>query len=112
MVLALLPPFVKRAVRLRQITTNLQERFIKNLQEKNPRVRQRAAFILGMSKDPRAVEPLIAALKDGDTTVQDRAAEALVKITGQDFGKDQGKWRQWWKENQAEKPSPATKQEF
>jgi len=90
----------------------LVERFIKNLQEKNPRVRQRAAFILGMSKDPRAVEPLIAALKDGDTTVQDRAAEALVKITGQSFGKDQGKWRQWWKENQAEKPSPATKQEF
>jgi hypothetical protein len=76
----------------------LVDRFIANLKNANPRVRQRAALILGMSKEPRAVEPLIGALADGDAAVRDRAAESLAKITGKDFGKDQAKWRQWLKE--------------
>jgi HEAT repeat protein len=51
---------------------------------------------LGEIKDKRAVNPLIAALKDFFT--KDEAAEALKKITGMNFGKDEIKWQQWWKQ--------------
>jgi hypothetical protein len=31
--------------------------------------------------------------------VRARAARALRKITGKDFGKDPEKWQKWWEEN-------------
>ncbi|MGD0858729.1 MAG: HEAT repeat domain-containing protein [Terracidiphilus sp.] len=48
------------------------------LKDADPEVRWHAAEALGRSKDPRAVDPLIAALKDtGDTPLRGIAAKAL-----------------------------------
>jgi hypothetical protein len=95
--------------------TVLMDRYIANLKQGNPRVRQRSARLLGLSKDTRVVEPLISALGDDDGTVRDLAAESLAKVTGKDFGKDQAKWRAWWKENPRttapQTPTPAKKPE-
>ena len=86
----------------------LTDLWIGNLKNKNPRVRQRAATFLGVGKDARAVEPLVDALADEDAAVVDRAADALQKITGKDFGKDAAQWRQWMKEgNDKDQPPPA-----
>ena len=48
--------------------------------KKDEYVRWYTARALGEIKDPRAVEPLIAALKDTDKDVRQAAAEALGKI--------------------------------
>jgi hypothetical protein len=53
----------------------------------------------GGGGDPRAVEPLIAALKDEKFQFKARAAEALKKITGKDFGQKPEEWQKWWMEN-------------
>jgi len=37
-------------------------------------------------------------LKDENSDARENAAEALGKITGQDFGEDQTKWQNWWNE--------------
>ena len=47
---------------------------------KDEGVRQAAAEVLGKIGDPRAVEPLIAALKDAEWIVREAAAKALGKI--------------------------------
>jgi hypothetical protein len=89
----------------------LTDLWIGNLKSKVAPVRRRAATFLGVGKDARAVEPLIEALQDEDAQVRDRAAEALQKITGKDFGKDADKWRQWQKEGkEKEQPAPAAKE--
>jgi HEAT repeat protein len=53
---------------------------IKALGDGDRAFRQFAAVVLGKIKDSKAVEPLIAALKDADNSVRTKAAEALVKI--------------------------------
>jgi HEAT repeat protein len=58
-----------------------------------------AAFALGELRDERAIPHLIDALKVGYRDVRDKAAEALVKITGKDFGTDYGAWHQWYEKN-------------
>jgi HEAT repeat protein len=50
---------------------------IGRLKSRNPSVRVEAATALGKSRDPRAVEPLIAALNDKDESVRTIAALAL-----------------------------------
>ncbi len=50
------------------------------MKDKGKDVREAAAYALGELKDPRAVEPLISALKDKDSYVRREAAEALKKI--------------------------------
>ena len=83
------------------------EPLIAVLKDKNELfARQTAAKALGKIGDSRAVEPLVAILKDIkdkgkyslDLFVQAEAAEALKKITGQDFGGDYEKWSTWWQE--------------
>ena len=53
---------------------------LKDKDSKDSDVRQAAAEALGEIKDPRAVEPLIAALKDEDSDVRAAAAYALGEI--------------------------------
>ena len=70
-------------------------------QRKDPEVRKNAAEALGKIKDPRAVEPLIATLKDKDSEVRWHAAEALEKITKEHFGREVAKWEEWLKKQKA-----------
>ena len=58
-----------------------------------------SADALGEIKDPRAIEPLIAALKN--SWIKKNVQEALWKITGRGrfYGGDRKKWKKWWKEN-------------
>ena len=51
-------------------------------QRKDPEVRKNAAEALGKIKDPRAVEPLIATLKDKDSEVRSNAAWSLGENPG------------------------------
>ena len=53
---------------------------IKELQNKDPDIRYKAARELGNLKDVKAVEPLIAALKDTDRFVRRNAAWALGEL--------------------------------
>jgi len=68
---------------------------ISALKDEDGDVREAAAEALGELKDPRAVEPLISVLKDEDGSVRWWAVKALNKITGEDFGEDEAKWRDW-----------------
>jgi len=45
-----------------------------------------------------AVPALIRALQDESPMERWQFADALGAITGQDFGEDAGRWRQWWEE--------------
>ncbi len=58
--------------------------------------RRSAAHALGELHDADAVEPLIAALADGDAALATAAHRALVVIARQDFGAVPAAWRQWW----------------
>lgn len=60
-------------------------------------VRMRGAWALGRLKDPRAVEALLGLLADANLRVTNQAIDALKEITGQHFGTDQAKWREWLK---------------
>ncbi len=53
---------------------------IKNLKNKNTRIREASAIALGYIKDEKALEPLIEALKDEDANVKWRAREALKAL--------------------------------
>jgi HEAT repeat protein len=54
--------------------------FLKNLTHERPEYRWGAADALGRIGDERAVEPLIAAMKDSDPRVRKKAAWALGQI--------------------------------
>jgi len=69
------------------------------LQDDDPAVRTAAASALGSVKDARAVEALIELVGTDDAAVAKRAQISLKKLTRQDFGQDQAKWRAWWKDN-------------
>jgi HEAT repeat protein len=56
------------------------DKLIGELEAKEAEVRMNAAIDLGTLKDPRAVPPLIAALRDQDRHVRDRAEESLVAL--------------------------------
>lgn len=64
------------------------EPLIVALTNKNRTLRYNAAMVLHRIKDIRAVEPLIALLKDESPYIQAYAASALEETTGQSFGKD------------------------
>lgn len=64
---------------------NLENRGIRDLtralhEHTDPRVRQYAAYLLGQAKNPRAIQPLIAALADLDKSVREQAMLALSTI--------------------------------
>ncbi len=74
---------------------------IERLSSDDPAERSSAAWALGKIGDKRAVEPLIAVLKDKGSYVRYYASEALTKITGKDFGEDQAQWQKWWEQNKS-----------
>lgn len=53
---------------------------------------------LGNMKDPRAIGPLIRALEEAYERDRHVIAAALAAITGEDFGEDPVRWRNWWKQ--------------
>ena len=57
------------------------------------------AWALGKIGDQRAVEPLIHVIQEQEPTLQSDAAQALTRITGQDFGVDPATWQEWWGKN-------------
>ena len=56
------------------------DKWIQDLNDTSPSVREAAALALGQLGDTRAVEPLIQALKDEDSYVRSAAADALTKL--------------------------------
>lgn len=75
------------------------EPLISCLMNESWEVRAQAAYVLGKIGDPRAVEALISVLTDEDIPSRSNARFALKKITGEDFGVDQARWKEWWEEN-------------
>ena len=67
--------------------------------EDNGWVREGITWALGQIDDDRAIDPLIESLKDNTVWVCRGAAEALKKITRQDFGEDYEKWKEWYDKN-------------
>jgi hypothetical protein len=78
------------------------EPLISILKDEHHFVRWMAVNSLGKIMDTRAVEPLIDSLDDEDSDIQRKAEEVLEKITGQDLGPDQEKWKKWWDKNKDE----------
>ncbi len=70
---------------------------IERLRSPDPVERATAARVLCNIGDPRAMEPLITALKDED--IQSEAANALTTISRRNLGKDPEEWQDWWDEN-------------
>jgi len=57
-----------------------------------------AAIAIALIGKP-AIDPLISALKDGGD--RELVVYFLKKLTGQDFGEDQSKWKEWWQQNKS-----------
>ena len=93
---------VTRAARsaLEDIGKPAVEPLIALLKNKSTVNRTTPASILGKIKDPRAIEALILLLKDENNHyVRNTTLKSLKKITEEDFGEDEVKWRAWWDEN-------------
>lgn len=73
--------------------------YLSGLSDGTAQTRRKAARSLADHKSPEVVEALIGALDDPDETVRKSVAESLAKVTGQDFGTDAAKWKQWWAAN-------------
>ena len=70
-------------------------------------LRMWAVIGLGRIRHVRSVPLLIDMLDDSNEDVRTRAASALKKITGQDFGAQENSWRVWW-EGYSRTHKPAT----
>jgi len=77
------------------------EPLILSLRHRSEEVRRISARLLGAIGDRRAVRPLILALKDPASDVRFEATRALQRISGEDYGADQAKWKRWWEIEQA-----------
>jgi hypothetical protein len=92
----------KRIDAVRRLKRLTHERFavdllIVALDDTDPSVRAEAAGALGeMAWAWRAVEPLIDALSDEDQRVRENAARSLERVTGESFGSDPARWKEWW----------------
>ncbi len=75
------------------------EPLIGALNDESRHLRLSAITALKQIRDPRAVEPLIELLKEQDYDIYNAAALSLKSITGKDFGRDPGAWRNWRERN-------------
>ncbi len=78
------------------------DRFIEDLEHNDIFVRMHAAKALKWIGDPKAIEPLIASLKDPSPGVRCQAALSLRDITRVELGDDPGAWTKWYIENKGE----------
>jgi len=69
---------------------------LKALKDKDWLVRSAAVDALTLIRDMRAIEPLIARMKKEEGRLAEDVAEALGKLTGQDFGLALDAWKRWW----------------
>jgi hypothetical protein len=59
--------------------------------------RMHAAEALGaIGAEPGVIPALIEALDDSMQSVRDRVLQALISVTGQNFGMDAAQWQAWW----------------
>lgn len=72
------------------------------LGDQNINVRKSAAWMLGESGSPQAVEPLIRALGNNKLSVQKVLPRKLFQITAVNIGPDAEKWERWWRYNKEE----------
>lgn len=70
---------------------------IAKLEDENASVRKYAVYALGLTKDKRAVAPLIDALKSDDPTLLKYTFFSLKNITGEDIPEKKDVWREWFK---------------
>jgi len=71
-----------------------------------PSVRTAVLYALTALIGERAIPPLLKALDDQDAEVRYYAVKALTWSTGQQFGEDPTKWREWWGKQQADRATP------
>jgi HEAT repeat protein len=69
------------------------------LKSENPMLRAAAAEHLDKFRDRQAIELLLGALGDKDASVRDMAAQSLRRVTGEGFGAEPSRWREWWEKN-------------
>ncbi len=95
------------------VTIESNEQLLKDLESADAFARAAAIDKLAVRKAKEAIPKLIELLTDGtaligsDNYVGLHAAAALKAITGQSFDTDQKKWKEWWKEQQANVVAPA-----
>jgi len=73
---------------------------IKVAQEDSADVRAAAAAALGQYREPEVVQSLIGALRDPRLLVNDRVQQALLVLTGQNFGLDRSAWLAWYQDTE------------
>lgn len=74
--------------------------FLIALNDKTESVQISAVKALQELGGDEVMAPLIATLEKSEGRVKDDIAEALVRLTGQDYGLDPLGWDAWWKANQ------------
>ena len=75
-------------------------------------VRHEAIVLLGRTGDLRAVEPLLAGMDETmDRSLRLVTFDALRRITGMSFGRDEEAWRTWWSNHGEEVLHPEEKEE-
>jgi HEAT repeat protein len=68
------------------------------LKDRDEITRANAAYALGAYYSPEVVAALINALSDRAARVKEAAVESLAGMTGVNYGNDQTKWQDWWRE--------------
>jgi len=68
--------------------------------DQEPLLVQAAAQTLGALRDEGAIEPLIELLREGVPQLAPVALQALIQITGRNFGTASDAWRAWFDEEQ------------
>ena len=69
--------------------------------DKDEIVRANAVYALGSFYSPKTMNTLIAALDDPVERVREGASEALIHLSGVNFGTSKSQWSGWWQQQQA-----------
>ena len=89
----LLDPRTRRGARQRLVAARAVDALLECLNSTNESIVWAAVQSLEELRAPEAVEPLVELLARGVLVFD--VAEALTRITGQDFGADVRKWQEW-----------------